>query len=138
MEKLCIKETQGIDVCPFCGGSTKLHKDVWKTGENEYARSFWIRCKKCGSCSAEYSNEDGAVAAWNRRHQQWISVADRLPEESGMYIVTAKDGKVHRVSFVLWQKRNRAWNLTGARSYWRITHWMPMPQPAKGEPNDKC
>ena len=64
---------------------------------------------------------------------KWISVKDRLPEESGMYIVTANDGHAQRVSFVLWQKKNRMWNLTGARSYWRITHWQPMPQPPKGE-----
>ena len=65
--------------------------------------------------------------------QEWISVKDRLPEESGMYIVTANDGHAQRVSFVLWQKKNRRWNLTGARSYWRVTHWQPMPQPPKGE-----
>ena len=65
--------------------------------------------------------------------QEWVSVLDRLPEESGMYIVTANDGHAQRVSFVQWQKKNRMWNLTGARSYWRVTHWMPMPQPPKGE-----
>lgn len=65
--------------------------------------------------------------------QEWISVDDRLPEESGMYIVTANDGHAQRVSFVLWQKKNRMWNLTGARSYWRVTHWQPMPKPPKGE-----
>lgn len=65
--------------------------------------------------------------------QEWVDVKDRLPEESGMYIVTANDGHAHRVSFVKWQKKNRMWNLNGARSYWRVTHWMPMPQPPKGE-----
>ena len=65
--------------------------------------------------------------------QEWISVKDRLPEESGMYIVTANDGHAQRVSFVQWQKKSRRWNLTGARSYWRVTHWMPMPHPPKGE-----
>ena len=65
--------------------------------------------------------------------QEWISVKDRLPEESGMYIVTANDGHAQRVSFVQWQKRNRMWNLTGARSYWRVTHWQPMPKPQEGE-----
>ena len=65
--------------------------------------------------------------------QEWISVENRKPEESGMYIVTANDGHAQRVSFVLWQKKNRMWNLTGARSYWRVTHWQPMPQPPKGE-----
>lgn len=65
--------------------------------------------------------------------QEWMSVEDRLPEESGMYIVTANDGHAQRVSFVLWQKKNRMWNLTGARSYWKVTHWQPMPKPPKGE-----
>ena len=58
---------------------------------------------------------------------EWVSVKDRLPEESGMYIVTANDGHAQRVSFVQWQKKNRMWNLTGAISYWRVTHWMPLP-----------
>lgn len=65
--------------------------------------------------------------------QEWIPVTERLPEESGMYIITANDGHAQRVSFVQWQKKNRIWNLTGARSYWRVTHWMPMPQPPEGE-----
>lgn len=65
--------------------------------------------------------------------QQWIPVSERLPEESGMYIVTANDRHAQRVSFVQWQKKNRMWNLTGARSYWRVTHWMPLPEPPKGE-----
>ena len=65
--------------------------------------------------------------------QEWVDVKDRLPEESGMYIVTANDGHAQRVSFVQWQKKNRMWNLTGARSYWRVTHWQPMPQPPKEE-----
>ena len=65
--------------------------------------------------------------------QEWIPVTERLPEESGMYIITANDGHAQRVSFVQWQKKNRMWNLTGARSYWRVTHWMPMPQLPKGE-----
>ena len=65
--------------------------------------------------------------------QEWVDVKDRLPEESGMYIVTANDGHAQRVSFVQWQKKNRMWKLTGARSYWRVTHWMPLQQPPKGE-----
>ena len=60
-----------------------------------------------------------AVAALREQvERRWIPVAERLPEESGMYIVTANDGHVQRVSFVLWQKKNRVWNLVGARSYW--------------------
>lgn len=60
---------------------------------------------------------------------EWISVTERHPEETGMYIVTAFDGHAKRVTFVNWQKRNRMWQLNGARSYWRVTHWMPLPEP---------
>lgn len=92
-------------------------------------------CDQCGvnKDSGYTKNLADYLIAHGVTVRQWISVDDRLPEESGMYIVTAKDGHARRVSFVLWQKRNRTWNLTGARSYWRITHWMPLPQPAKGE-----
>ena len=62
---------------------------------------------------------------------KWISVEDRLPAESGTYITAADDGHAKRVTFVKWQKRNKLWELTGARSYWRITHWMPLPEPPK-------
>ena len=79
------------------------------------------------------SDIKGMKAADVESVQEWVSVTERLPEESGMYIVTANDGHAQRVSFVQWQKKNRMWNLTGARSYWRVTHWMPMPQPPKGE-----
>lgn len=55
------------------------------------------------------------------------------PSESGMYIVTAHDGVKKRVTFVKYQKRLKQWDLTGARAYWRIIAWMPLPEPYKGE-----
>ena len=73
------------------------------------------------------------TALREQEERRWIPVTERMPEESGMYIVTANDGHAQRVSFVLWQKKHRMWNLTGARSYWRVTHWQPMPQPPKEE-----
>lgn len=75
---------------------------------------------------------DMAIAALREQEERrWIPVTERLPEESSTYIVTANDGYAQRVSFVLWQKKHRMWNLTGARSYWRVTHWQPMPKPPK-------
>lgn len=64
---------------------------------------------------------------------KWVPVTERLPKESGMYIVTAYDGHAKRVTFVKWQKRNKLWERTGARSYWKITHWMPLPEAPKEE-----
>ena len=90
-------------------------------------------CKDCAEATQNCIVKLQEQIAELRSAQEWVSVEDRLPEESGMYIVTANDGHAQRVSFVQWQKKNRMWNLTGARSYWRVTHWMPLPHPPKGE-----
>ncbi len=60
---------------------------------------------------------------------QWIPVSERLPEESEYYIITANDGVGHRTTFAKFQKKAKSWNLTGARSYWRVIAWMPLPEP---------
>lgn len=65
---------------------------------------------------------------------RWIPWdSGRLPDDSGMYIVTAYDGTQERVTFAKYQKRLKRWELTGARAYWRVLAWMPLPEPWKGE-----
>lgn len=51
------------------------------------------------------------------------------PSKSGRYIICCYDGYQYRVSFANYQRGYGRWDLTGARSYWRVTHWMPMPEP---------
>ena len=63
---------------------------------------------------------------------RWIPVSERLPEESGYYIITANDGVGHRTTFAKFQKKAKSWDLTGARSYWRVIAWMPLPKPFEG------
>lgn len=66
--------------------------------------------------------------------QRWIPWdGRRFPDDSGMYIVTAYDGIKEQVTFVKYQKRLKWWVLTGARAYWRVIAWMPLPEPWKGE-----
>ncbi len=66
--------------------------------------------------------------------QEWISVNDP-PMKHGCYLVTVKhwlDGKpvvreaYHNGSF--WESCERRRDISQ-----RVTHWMPMPQPPKGE-----
>lgn len=59
----------------------------------------------------------------------WIPVSERLPEESEYYIITANDGVGHRTTFAKFQKKAKSWELTGARSYWKVIAWMPLPTP---------
>lgn len=61
----------------------------------------------------------------------WISVKDRLPEKPGRYLVCAKEGEreTHRTIAPF----QRAFHLTGRMAYWKVTHWMPLPEPPKEE-----
>ena len=62
--------------------------------------------------------------------RKWIPWdSGRLPDDSGTYIVTAYDGVQERVTFAKYQKRLKRWELTGARAYWRVLAWMPLPEP---------
>lgn len=62
-------------------------------------------------------------------NEGWIPVKERLPEESGTYIVTAKSAGETVVTFVKWQNRYKKFELTGRRAYWRIIAWRPLPEP---------
>lgn len=64
---------------------------------------------------------------------EWIPVSEKLPEESGTYIVNAIENCIVHVTFAKWMKRMKKWNLTGSRSYWKVTAWQPLPEPYKGE-----
>ena len=66
--------------------------------------------------------------------QEWISVKDRLPEESGYYLVFTDIG---RIALLAYSKKYQAFNAHDD-SYLEeyvipVTHWMPMPAPPKGE-----
>ena len=64
---------------------------------------------------------------------RWIPVTERLPVDVGYYIVYCWDGHINRVSFAKWQKNNRLWYLSATRAYWKVSHWMPLPEPPKEE-----
>lgn len=59
---------------------------------------------------------------------QWIPCSERVPEKSGMYIITDKHGNVNLVSF-------HATDIESAKEYWKsqTEAWMPCPKPAKLE-----
>ena len=65
--------------------------------------------------------------------QRWIPCSERPPKESGTYTVTAYNGATNRVTYAKYQKRLKRWELTGARAYWRVVAWMPLPKGYKGE-----
>ena len=73
-----------------------------------------------------------------RKHMNdgWIPVEERLPEEAGTYIVNALNGERDIVTFAKWQNRYKRFDMTGARAYWRIIAWRPLPEPYRPERSD--
>ena len=63
----------------------------------------------------------------------WIPVDDRLPEEAGTYIVNALNGERSIVTFAKWKNRYKRFDMTGARAYWRVIAWRPLPEPYRPE-----
>ena len=79
----------------------------------------------CGECDAWNQYKNYPQPGWI----PWDS--GELPKKSGWYIVTAYDGRTSRTTFAKYQKRLKRWDLTGARAYWRVLAWMPLPNPAR-------
>ena len=69
--------------------------------------------------------------------QEWISVDDRLPEDSNdgfADAVLVTDGFVqHMAYFVGGEWRFAESGEIKEPMWYRITHWMPLPNPPKGE-----
>ena len=82
--------------------------------------------------------------------QEWISVKDRLPEKDGAYLVTTNSFGDRQCVKLRWFAKDGenvdAYDLAGQKDVWylydiecgyvsinSVTHWMPLPQPPKGE-----
>ena len=64
--------------------------------------------------------------------QEWISVKDRLPEDICPVLV-ALEGQ--NIAFHGFYQDEKWWKVgAGTRPFTqKVTHWMPLPQPPKGE-----
>ncbi len=55
--------------------------------------------------------------------QRWIPVTERLPERTGYYLVTGRQGAVNKRLY-----QDGYWY-----GNWTVIAWMPLPEPYKGE-----
>ena len=67
----------------------------------------------------------------DEKENGWIPVSERLPEASGTYQVTCMDGRIYLSTYAKFQSKLKRWELTGARSYWKVIAWKPLPEPYK-------
>lgn len=65
---------------------------------------------------------------------EWISVKDRLPEQGKRYLVNRYDG-VTKTYFtdILWHDAHDLWWNRLYSGDYKVTHWMPLPEPPKEE-----
>ena len=101
-------------------------------------------------CCDTYEGQAEYLISHGVTVQEWISVDDRLPEKDGAYLVTTNSfGDRQSVKFRWFAKDGEmveAYDLAGQKDVWylydiecgyvsikTVTHWMPLPQPPKGE-----
>ena len=93
-------------------------EDAKSEGDFSYIKPFEIAKIAVQEVAEEYNGD-------------WIPCSERLPEESGTYIVNAIENSIIHVTFAKWMPRMKKWNLTGCRSYWKVNAWQPLPEPFK-------
>ena len=77
---------------------------------------------------ADYLLDNGVTV------QEWISVTDRLPEVGGYVVCIAKRNPFSRFMPMVARIEKNGWvNPITEQYISEVTHWMPMPQPLKGE-----
>ena len=94
--------------------------------------SFKKQYEKRGLLTAPHTVED--LIANGVTVQKWISVKDRLPD-AGVYVVCiAKRNPFSRFMPMVARIEKNGWvNPITEQYISEVTHWMPIPQPPKGE-----
>jgi hypothetical protein len=64
--------------------------------------------------------------------QEWISVKDRLPDEYRLVLCRWTRGIGASYGFARYNHDNGVWYVSN-EGMPEVTHWMPLPQPPKGE-----
>ena len=66
--------------------------------------------------------------------QEWIPVTERLPEAGGYVVCIAKRNPFSRFMPMVARIEKNGWANPITEQYIsNVTHWMPLPQPPKGE-----
>ena len=89
-------------------------------------------CNPINTCNALKYARRAYEAGY--RKQEWISVEERLPERSCECLVATNIGGIYQVSYSHRYKAFNALDTDEAKyAMLAVTHWMPLPNPPKGE-----
>lgn len=107
-------------------------------------RKSYTNCTDCFNCDllmtderilSAYANAIDALQNANGvTVQEWISVKDRLPENGGYVVCIAKRNPFSRFMQMVARIEKNGWvNPITEQYISEVTHWMPLPEPPKGE-----
>lgn len=129
-----------IEVITYEQERLNYFTDLMEKAQRRYRRLF-KRFNNAPILSEEYQmmNDAGRQSNFHcdvvemlensSRKQEWISVEERLPEENVRVLVYLKSDAQPFTRFDTDRRRNGEW----VRWVTGITHWMPLPEPPKGE-----
>ena len=124
--------------CPFCGARAELISNDETT--YGFPTPKWaVRCE-IETCiahdiSPNYSQHEDAIKDWNTRADKWISVEERLPETNEDVLVVVDYGGKSGVITGYMRSQNLGWQGLVGQRLTDVTHWMPLPEPPKGDEN---
>ena len=100
--------------------------------ENSFEKQYEKRCLLMAPHTAEDLIANGVTV------QEWIPATERLPEEGDYVLCVLKGfnygGKIQVCKFVPADKfKDKPYFEHFRNGFPSVTHWMPLPQPPKGE-----
>lgn len=129
------KESKPITLknCPWCNFSAEL-QEVEIEGKMAFLPYCTYRACIAGLSPDVFSTKGMAEMVWNRRPNQWTSVKDGLPEESGEYLVTWVDPRNNRLEVEIGDYYKGSWRRFDEVDLTHyVTAWMPLPDAFEGE-----
>lgn len=108
--------------CPFCGGDNLNMFEHHMQGNRSkfgivsavgYRTVSRIQCRECET--------EAPLEIWNARPSPWVKVSERLPEDSGSYLVWTYE----HPEFAYFNAESQGWS--HPQIYLKVTHWMPIP-----------
>jgi hypothetical protein len=127
-------------ICPKCNNPNYV------VSLGNFSSAFKYKCMNCNS----YLLEEDFLPVQKDDNNGWISVKDRLPDSAGVAVLvsaTSQYGQQHVFeAFIgygdfIWytmdctKMENRRITCNEVSNHWKITHWMPLPEPPKEEDN---
>ena len=120
------------DYCPLL----YMQGDVGNLADYLIKRGVIIKsdCEDCASKTTRVIDKLHGEIAKLRKVQKWIPVTERLPELHTKVLCCGIKGGRFIAELGTWGHENHLyWDKKDGKGCPTVTHWMPLPEPPKGE-----